>query len=295
MLLIITGPTACGKTAAAEQISRKVHGEIVSADSGTRYRKMRIGTGRYTISDDVPYHIIDDLDVGDISSSYDWTIKAGKAVEDITSRDKVPIICGGSMHFIELFLSGIISAPPPDNDLRDHLIRMEMGSGPYALYHFLECLSPEDAGRVHPHDRGRIMRYIEKAIGQDLIEEVPGYQGEYRLFFIAPKRDVLNDSIRERTKRMMDMGWFEEVRGLLYEGYGPDAPGFRSTGYRHVISMVNGDLTYEEGERRINSDTVGLSRKQMKWKSRFLSELVEEGSPCGSMVSGRILEMLHEE
>ncbi|MGA1866381.1 MAG: tRNA (adenosine(37)-N6)-dimethylallyltransferase MiaA [Thermoplasmatota archaeon] len=296
MLLIIAGPTACGKTEAAECIARKIGGEIISADSGIRYRKTVIGTGRTSLADDVPYHAIDYLDPREYSSSYEWVVRARKAVDDITSRGRTPIICGGTMHFIELFIQGMDASPPPDPDLRAFLKNLERVTGPGALHDLLETLNPETAMNVHPNDIGRTIRHIERTLGRHATTGIPGYKGEYRSLFLVRDREALNKRIRNRTDRMMEMGWVEEVRMLLDEGYTTDSPGFMSTGYGHVLSIVQGGTSIEECISRVNRDTIDLSRKQMRWAGRLNAELIYHDDPSSQgRPAERILQVLDEE
>ena len=121
MLLIISGPTASGKTHLAENIARTLNGEIISADSRTIYRDLKIGTGGYSNDPDVPCHLTEIIDIGSTFSSYDWVLGARSAIIDIVNRKKIPIICGGTVHYIEMFLKGINSVPKPDLQLRADL------------------------------------------------------------------------------------------------------------------------------------------------------------------------------
>ncbi|MBN1538827.1 MAG: tRNA (adenosine(37)-N6)-dimethylallyltransferase MiaA [Candidatus Thermoplasmatota archaeon] len=296
MLLIIAGPTAVGKTETAEYIARKIGGEMISADSGTRYRRTVIGTGRAFLAKDVPYHAIDYLDPRHYSSSHEWVIRARKAVDDIISRGRTPIICGGTMHFIELFMNGMDPSPPPDQDMRASLRDIERRTGPGALHSLLETLDPETASKVHPNDIGRTIRYIERALGGHENRKVPPYRGDHRSFFLIRDRETLNRLIRERTEKMMQIGWVEEVQMLLDEGYTGEAPGFMSTGYRHVLSIIREGVSEEKATERINRDTINLSRKQMRWRGRLRAGLMpDDGAGGDGTPEERILQLLDKE
>jgi len=275
MLLIITGPTASGKTLLAEALSRKLNAEIVSADSRTRYRSLRIGTGRYGLSDDITYHLIDDLDPGEFASSFDWSIKAREAVAGIEKRRKLPVICGGSMHSIQRFIEGMDKAPPPDPELRAVLRGVVERNGQEYLHKVLDEMDPLAASRVHPNNINRVIRYIEKAVCENTVEALPHYNGPYHLLSTMRGREELNKMIRSRTRKMLEDGWVDEVRDLLEEGISQNAPGFTSTGYPHVIAHTQGAMTFDEMERAINKDTVELSRKQLKWIRKHEVDLLD--------------------
>ncbi|MGA1819516.1 MAG: tRNA (adenosine(37)-N6)-dimethylallyltransferase [Thermoplasmatota archaeon] len=273
--MIITGPTASGKTRMAESMARRFDCEIVSADSRTRYGNLRIGTGRNDLSKDVQYHIVDDLRPGEFSSSHDWCQKARSAVSSIREKGAHPLICGGSVHLIHAFMGGLVGTPPPDPELRTALKLAAAKLGSDHLHGLLMALDPDAGSRVHPHNSSRIIRYIEKAIGTEKAERVPPYEGPYKLVSTHREREELNRLIRSRVRKMIDDGWVEEVRMLLEDGHPPGSPMFTSTGYGHIIDHIKGVKGIEETERSIISDTIALSRKQIRWARKHGAEIFD--------------------
>ena len=185
MLIIITGPTASGKTAIAEEIGRRSNGEIISADSRTLYRDLKIGTGRYTLSDDLKYHMIDLLGPDEFISVREFIIKARDACSDIERRGKIPILCGGTMHYIDRFIKGIDPNPPPDPALRRKLKRISRDHGPDRVHEMLKQMDPDMASTVHPNNLERTIRYIERAGCKQKREAIKPFSEKFIHIFIV--------------------------------------------------------------------------------------------------------------
>ena len=296
MLIIISGPTASGKTDIAEMISKRSCAEIISADSGTRYRELRIGTGRYTLSEDLPYHMVGDLALSEYSSSFEWVAKARRIVDEISSRDAHAVICGGSFHLIDRFLHGLEPGPPPDRELRCELRGLEEKEGHGTLHRMLSGLDPPSASSVHPNNTNRIIRYIEKAMLPEGVENVPPFEGIYHHFCILRNRDELSRRIWDRTMEMISMGWINEVMSLLEKDFPDSSPGFSSIGYRHIISHIRDSLTIEETVSSIVKDTVDLSRKQIRWCRSSGGEIIDiDENTDVELLSSRMCKVVYDE
>jgi tRNA dimethylallyltransferase len=269
MLLIISGPTASGKTHLAEIIARTLNGEIVSADSRTLYRDLKIGTGGFSNSSDIPYHLTEIIDIGSAFSSYDWVMGARSAIKDIVNRKKTPIICGGTVHYIEMLLKGINSVPKPDLQLREDLKDTAQRKGRPYVHDMLKDIDHELAGNVHPNNLERTIRYIERIQGTEMIPSVEPYHDEYSLCFLDHDRKKIYSDIETRVRKMIEMGWVDEVRDLIKKGYSSKDPGLDSIGYREIISFIEGKISMERSEEIIVRKTKEYSRKQIKFLKRF--------------------------
>jgi tRNA dimethylallyltransferase len=267
--MIITGPTASGKTPLAEMIAVRINGEIISADSRTLYRDLTIGTGGYSNSNSVKYHLTGVIDIGTTYSAYEWVEGARTISDDIINREKIPIICGGTLHYIEMFINGMDSMPEPDGDLRNHLKAIAKIKGRKFVYEILTDLDPDLAEKVHPNNLERIVRYIERVKGNAKFEDIPPYKGDYELYFLLPDREYLERKITARVAEMIEMGWIDEVNKLKKKGHLPTTPGLNSIGYSEIFNYLDGRISLEEARSNILKNTLDYSKKQCKWIKRL--------------------------
>jgi tRNA dimethylallyltransferase len=294
MLLIITGPTASGKTYIAEKIAGIVQGEIISADSRTIYRELDIGTGKFTNSDQIPYHLTNVAGIGQNISSYDWVQKATRIIRKIEERDRIPIICGGTMHYIHAFINGIDSVPGPDEEMRRDLREMAKKEGKVHVHDLLKKMDPILANSVHPNNLDRVIRYIEKVRGIIKVDALSPFEGPFAIFFIEPNKELLRSRVSSRVKEMIAQGWIEEVESLIEQGYEIDEPGFDSIGYREIFKHIKGDITLQEAERSICRRTMEYSKKQLNWKKRLDPHTIHINDPSDLESAVDIMkEILH--
>jgi tRNA dimethylallyltransferase len=279
MLLIITGPTASGKTYLAERIASKARGEIISADSRTIYNDLVIGTGRYSNSSEITYHLIGIIQIGMTFSAYDWVKKARSISEEVLDREGLPIICGGTHHYVELFLKGIDSVPEPDAELRILLKTLAAGKGKVHVHGILRDLDPDLAEKVHPNNLERIVRYIERAGAKREIKAIPPFFEDHVLYFLQPDNKIIAASIERRVDEMIEKGWVDEVRGLMEKGFTPDSPGLDSIGYSDILSHIRGEIDLEEARSGIIAKTIEYSKKQLKWMKRLDPTILEVKGP----------------
>jgi tRNA dimethylallyltransferase len=292
MLVVITGPTASGKTYLAEKIACGIGGEIISADSRTLYRGIRIGTGGYSNSNSIEYHLTEILEIGEIYSVYEWVKRARKLCEEVTDRGKLPIICGGTLHYIEMFLKGMDSMPEPDENLRAYLKELADKNGRYFVHDILKKLDPALSESVHPNNLERVVRYIERAKGKETIDAIIPYKGDLKLYFLHPEKEFLEQNIHDRISKMFDLGWIDEVKELKRKGYRPSDPGLNSIGYGDIFSYLDGNISLEDARENIVKDTVEYSRRQCKWIKRLDPEVIMiEGEADLLQASDRIMNL----
>jgi tRNA dimethylallyltransferase len=293
--LIITGPTASGKTGVAERTARLLDGEIVSCDSRMIYRYLNIGTGKVFNSDKVEYHLIDIAEPEEILSTYDLALRAKDSIKDILGRNKTPILCGGSHHIVETILNGIDPGPVPSPSLRSRLRVEEKERGKGHLHSLLGGLDPELALKVHPNNTNRIIRYLEHAILDAKNEGLEPLGGTVMHFHFDRSITTLRERIGRRYSRMVDMGWKEEVQELSEIGITKNMPGCNSIGYPEMFDHMEGKMGIEDAKEKIIRATIDLARKQRKWKRRFMNIRImdlDEMGPDGAC--DMIFEMMKE-
>lgn len=290
--MILTGPTAVGKTGIAEKIARKIGSRILSFDSRTMYRDMNIGTGKYTLSKDLEYEFIDILEIGQVSRTYGLVNKARELSAEILKDEDRLIICGGSMDPLYRFIKGMDPSPPPDMDLRSYLENEFDSLGPKAMWNKLNAIDPDLAAKVHPNNKKRMVRYLERSSGLTNAEKIPPLDLDHSLILLTMERDALKRRIKDRVDTMLDLGWIDEVDHLMQKGYTPDNAGMDSIGYPEIISYLKGELTLTDMKDLIISSTRTYARRQMNWMKRFdgttidmttltLEEVADQ--VCGSM------------
>ncbi|MFW3146737.1 MAG: tRNA (adenosine(37)-N6)-dimethylallyltransferase MiaA [Thermoplasmatota archaeon] len=266
---LIIGPTATGKTAMAEELCRKYDGEIISADTGTFYRGMDIGTGKTTLSDDITYHLVDILDPPERYTSIQFATDSRDIIDKITKKGKLPIICGGSMHYIHTLVDGLDPSPPPDEELRKSLRKEARNNPPGHLYSMLMDLDPELSSMVDPNNIKRIIRYIEKTLNETSGDPLPPLNLEHMIFFTSCSRELQEHNVRGRTRKMLDSGWIDEVRKLSLSGHlSKDRP-VDPIGYNEIMVFLEDNGSRKELEELIVRKTIELSRKQSRWRRRF--------------------------
>lgn len=272
-LLLIVGPTGVGKTAAATCLAASVAMEVVSADSRQVYRGMDVATGKPTAAERtaVTHHLLDLIDPGERYHAARFRVDAATAIEHIRSAGRLPVVVGGTGLYVRALLRGLDPAPPADPALRAELEAAVASAGPAALHERLRALDPERAARLHPNDRVRVIRAIEKhgrvsATAGSWTRATAPWQ--VLMFGLRRERTALNRSLEERARRMLAGGMMDEVRRLLSEGHDESAPGMAGIGYRQVAAVLRGRLSEAEALRLMVRETQRYAKRQMTWFAR---------------------------
>ncbi len=271
-LLVLSGPTASGKTEAALALARRFPLEIVNADSMQVYRGMDIGTAKPTGAErgDVPHHLIDVADPDEEYSAGRFVSEADAAIRGIVSRGRVPLLAGGTGMYIRALRKGL-DPLPSDPAVRAMLSRRWEAEGGAALHAELARLDPGSAAKIHPADRVRVIRALEIAAVSgrppSALRVSWGGAGRYRVLFLAldPGREEMYARIDRRVDAMIRAGLVEEVRGLLSRGYGPELKSMGALGYRHMASHLLRGVPLEEAAAAMKRDTRGYAKRQMTW------------------------------
>ena len=271
-LVAIVGPTAGGKSALAMALAPIFDGEIVGADSRHVYRGLDIGTGKPPAADRalVPHHLIDIVDADGEFSVAHYQEQAAAAIADIDGRGRLPMLVGGSGHYVRALLEGYrLPKVPPDPELRRELGARAASEGAESLLRELESLDPVSAARIDPRNTRRLVRAIEvsRAVGRPFSEVGGRGPSPYRALVIgvtAP-RPELYGRIDARVDVMIAAGWADEVRGLLDRGLDAALTSMSSLGYPVMVEHVRDGLTLDEAARRIKLQTHRFARRQYTW------------------------------
>lgn len=277
-LIILTGPTAVGKTALSIGLAKAVDGEIISADSMQVYRKMNIGTAKIQQSEmqGVRHHLIDILDPGEDFNVVLFKKYALEAMKDIYSREKIPVVVGGTGFYIQALLYDI-NFEDNDNDMsyREELQTLAAEHGNSYIHDMLAGVDPESAEKIHENNVKRVIRALEfyKKTGTKISEhneaesqkESP-YNFEY--FVLNDDRQKLYDRIDRRIDIMLEDGLLDEVKSLVDEGYSRDLVSMQGLGYKEMIDYIQERYTLDEAVYTLKRDTRHFAKRQVTWFKR---------------------------
>jgi tRNA dimethylallyltransferase len=276
-LLVIVGPTGVGKTAVAVRLGQRLAMEIVSADSRQVYQGMDIGTGKPTPTERaaVRHHLLDLIRPDERYHAARFRLQALEAIGGIRAREKLPAVVGGTGLYVRALLKGLEAAPPADPALRSSLEALAGQEGSLALHGRLAAADPSAAARLHPNDRIRIIRALEKHAARGPAGAQDGgswgrSRPPWRVLAIGLSRErhILNQSLKDRVEGMVARGMMGEVRRLLAVGYDDGSPGMNGIGYRQFVAVAEGRLDEAEATRLMVRDTQRYAKRQMTWFQR---------------------------
>ncbi|MCX2727884.1 tRNA (adenosine(37)-N6)-dimethylallyltransferase MiaA [Thermomicrobium sp. 4228-Ro] len=275
-VVAIVGPTAVGKTATAIRLALEFDGEVVSVDSRYFYRGMDIGTDKPSVEErqGVPHHLIDILDPRDEYSLALFQRDARRAIEEIQSRGRLPLVTGGTPLYLRALLEGWRIPPaPPNPELRAQLELRAREERPEVLHRELALVDPAAAARIPPSNVRRVIRALEvfMTTGRPMSELEGKEPPDWCVLWIGltMPREELYRRIDERVERQIARGLVEEVQRLLREGVPATAPAMTALGYRQIVAYLEGRTTLEEAIARIKYDTHRYARHQMTWLRRL--------------------------
>ncbi len=278
-VLFILGPTASGKSRLALELARQEDGEIVSADSMQVYRGMDIGTAKPTAAErrKVRHHLIDICRPSRLFSVADFYTRAVKAIRDIQSRNRLPIVVGGSGLYIRSLLQGLESTPASDPVLRKKIEKQCRSQGREFIWNKLKKLAPETARRVDPLNERRVTRALEIAIlsarkSEKIRVRFPPLAEigvETLVIGLNPKRENLYLKINERIDQMFRGGWLREARLLTRQRIARTAR--QALGYRHLWNWMKDGANKKNlaaVKDAIKRDTRHFAKRQWTWFRR---------------------------
>ncbi len=272
-VVVLAGPTAVGKTAAALELAEAVGAEIVNADSMQVYRELDIGTAKPTPAERarVRHHLVD---VAAPDAPYDaarYAQEARAVIADLHRRRVRPLVVGGTGLYIKALLGGLFRQGGSVQEVRRRLAQELADRGLTGLRERLASLDPATARRLAPGDTYRILRALEvvEATGRPLsaLHAAHRFQDrpyEAMILGLVLPREELYRRIDDRVEAMLAAGWLEEVRGLL-KRYPPEIKPLKALGYRHLVAVLQGRLSLSEAVGQIQRETRRYAKRQLTW------------------------------
>lgn len=276
-LIAVVGPTASGKTALAVRIAQKFNGEVVSADSMQIYKGMNIATAKPTEEEmcGIKHHLIDFLPPEEKFSVSQYVEFAKKAIDDITERGKLPVLCGGTGLYVRSLVENVRFSPDEaDETLRAELRRRYETEGGEILIRELSAFDPETAAKLHPSNGKRIIRAIEiyRTTGKTMsehIRESKRIPSPYDLTAIGityADRQKLYDRINLRVDIMMKQGLLEEARAFYSRKNSQTAAA--AIGYKELLPYLNGETDLDTALEKLKLETRHYAKRQLTWFKR---------------------------
>ena len=277
-LIILTGPTASGKTALSVELAKRIGGEIISADSMQVYRYMDVGSAKVTKEemDGVPHHLIDVLDPQDSFNVVVFQEMAKKAMEKIYANGHIPIVAGGTGFYIQALLNDIdFTDNDGDMEYRHKLEELAKEQGPEVLHAMLKEVDPPSAEAIHANNVKRVIRALEfyEKTGQRISEhneEERQKESPYNFayYVLNMERSRLYERIDMRVDKMVADGLEEEVKNLKAMGCTRDMVSMQGLGYKEILDYLNGELSLDEAIYVLKRDTRHFAKRQLTWFKR---------------------------
>lgn len=276
-LIILTGPTAIGKTALSLKLAKAVNGEIISADSMQVYQLMDIGTDKIMPEEmgGIPHHLIDVLEPTKDFNVVIFQKMAKNAMEEIYAKGKIPIITGGTGFYIQALLYDISFEETEVSAYREELTAYYNKYGAHALHERLKEIDPVSYREIHENNIKRVIRALEfyhetgypisKHNTEQKKKESP-YQFVY--FVLNDDRSLLYERIEKRIDRMIEQGLVDEVSKLLEYGCTKDMVSMQGLGYKEIIPYLDGECSLEEAVYILKRDTRHFAKRQLTWFRR---------------------------
>lgn len=277
-MMILTGPTAVGKTALSIALARKVGGEIISADSMQVYKYMDIGSAKISKEEmqEIPHHLIDVLMPEEEFNVCRFKEMAKEALTGIYERGHVPIVVGGTGFYIQALLYDVdFSSEEGHLAVRTKLEDAVREKGDEYLYERLRLADPVSASLIHPNNRKRIIRALEfyelngypiSEHNQKERQKEAAYDACY--FVLNDDRELLYQRIDKRVDAMLLKGLVKEVQMLKEMGYHKDMVSMQGLGYKEILSYLNGECSLEDAVYLIKRDTRHFAKRQLTWFRR---------------------------
>lgn len=277
-LIVLTGPTAVGKTSLSIALAKAVGGEIISADSMQVYKYMNIGTAKITEEEKcgIPHFLIDELEPDEEFNVTIFKNKVMGYIKDIKSRGKVPIIVGGTGFYIQSVIYDInFNEYGDDSNVRKKYEAMAETIGKSELHKKLALVDREYAESVSENNVKKVVRALtffemtgEKLSEHNKRERERRSPFDFAYFVLTMDRKKLYERIDKRVDLMFDMGLVDEVKALMARGYDKSLVSMQGIGYKEVIDYLNGETSLEECIDIIKRDTRHFAKRQLTWFKR---------------------------
>lgn len=271
---IICGPTGSGKTGAAIRLAERYPIEVVSADSRQVIKYLNIGTAKPTPEEckAAKFHLVDFIDPGERFSAFKFIDCADGAISDILSRDKIPIIVGGTGLYLKALTDGVVEIEEEDMAIREKLEEEMELFGPEIMYDNLMRVDPLEAVRLHPNNQRRVIRgleifYLTGKTKSEIVATGKYFKSKYsfKYYCLAQGREILYERINSRVDQMLEMGWLEEIKALIARGMGDTVRAANVIGYTELLDYLEGLYTLEEAVLLVKQNTRRYAKRQMTW------------------------------
>ena len=277
-LIILTGPTAVGKTSLSIQLAKSIGGEIISADSMQVYRSMDIGSAKITKEEmeGIPHYLIDVLEPWEEFNVVSFQHMAREAMKTIYSHNHIPIVVGGTGFYIQSLLYDIdFTENDGDDAIRKELEALGREYGLSYLHQMLQEIDPESAELIHENNQKRVIRAIEfyKQTGKKISDHNKKERDrespyDFLYYVIHTDRDLLYERIDHRVDQMIRQGLTAEVQQLKESGCTKNMTSMQGLGYKEIYDYLNQDCTLEEAVYTIKRDTRHFAKRQLTWFKR---------------------------
>lgn len=276
LLVVILGPTGSGKTALSLRLAQEFRGEIVNCDSVAMYREFDIGTAKPSLEEraQAPHHLFDFVEPTQEITAGEYARQARRVLSEISSRQRLPIVVGGTGLYLRALLEGLFAGPQRSEELRERLrARVEERGSDY-VHRILKRLDRVSAAKVHPNDAPKLIRAIEVCLAARQKMSELWQQGRdplqgFRILRLGldPERRALYDRINLRARQMFENGLIEETKGLTVK-YSANARPLTSLGYKQAAQLFRGELTRDQALQAAQQAHRNYAKRQLTWFRR---------------------------
>lgn len=302
-LIVLTGPTAVGKTKLSIELAKRISGEIISADSMQVYKHMDIGSAKIRPEEieDIPHFLVDELEPSEEFNVVVFQQKTKQYMEEIYKRGHIPILVGGTGFYIQAVLYDINFSKDDDNhEIREELENLAKEKGAEYLHKELRKIDPASAEAIHANNVKRVIRALEyyKLTGQKISEHNEEQRQnespyDFSYFVLNDHRELLYERIDKRVDEMVAEGLIEEVQKLKNMGYNRSFVSMQGLGYKEILSYLDGEISLEEAVYILKRDTRHFAKRQITWFKRE-KEVIWVNKPEFNYDNEKILDFMQE-
>lgn len=271
-LIVVAGPTSSGKSDFAVDLALSCNGEIISADSRQIYRGLDIGTGKITEVEmkGIKHYMLDICDITESFSVKEFRDRALPIIDDILTRGKTPILCGGTGYYIDAVmyentLPETQTARPLEEELKHYTTE--------ELYDMVTKKDPKRARAIDKHNRIRLIRALEiiETHGKVLELEKPVFRYDVEMYLLNPSKELLEERVHKRLIKRFDAGMLQEMQSLIAQGYEIATLAKRGIEYKWMTTYLEGTITFDELTERLRIATWQYAKRQRTWNKKYAS------------------------